>query len=412
MIPMIRITGAALVALAVTGCAAQPERQAPPGPDSGNRYASDAREDVPAGPAEIRTTSAAVYRGNLDGRIASLLEAATRRPAPQYDLMLAESLAHRARLLGRSEDRESALERVRNVLEQEPGHARARLLQARLLAEVHRFDDALDALDRAAAGGADGNRVARQRAEVLIALGRIAEGSALAEPHLDETLSDLAFRANRLVDQGKPQEADELFIRAQAAYRDSNPYPLAWLHVQHGVLFLRNGDPARARTFFAAAHERLPHYYLATEHLAETLGLLGETERSAELYRQASEQTGDPVFLAALADAERELGRERAAASAEQRARAGFEAWLERRPRAAWQHAAAFFLGRGDPARAVQFARRNAEARQNLGSLLLLARAEKAAGNEAAACEAWQQAQASGLNPPEIEDLSRQFEDC
>lgn len=409
---ILRKTGALLMVLGLTGCGGIADRTAPQEPRADHAFASDTRTEVPAGPSSIRTTSPEIYVGNLNARITSLEGGAERRSSPRFQLMLAEALAHRARLLGRPEDRTEALARAEAVLEREPGLAQARLLRSRLLAAVHRFEDALDELDAATAVGADDDRVARQRAEILIALGRADKALALSRPHLGNSLPDLAFRANNLIERGELEKADELFIRAQETYQDSNPYPLAWLHVQHGVLFLRNDDPHRARAFFSAAHERLPQYYLATEHLAETLGLLGETRRSAELYRQVSEQTGDPVFLAALADAERELGNERAAAEAEQAARAGFRAWLEREPTAAWQHAAEFYLDRGEEEQAVEYARRNAELRQNPGAFLLLARAAKANGNTGKACQASQRARDTGLNPPEFRILNSDFENC
>lgn len=409
---ILRMTGAVLMVLELTGCGGIADRTAPQEPRADHAFASDTRTEVPAGPSSIRTTSPEIYIGNLNARITSLTDGAERRSSPRLQLMLAEALAHRARLLGKPEDRTEALARADAVLEREPGLAQARLLRARLLAAVHRFEEALDVLDEATAAGAADDRVARQRSEVLIALGRADEALALARPHLGGSLPDLAFRANNLIDRGELEKADELFIRAQETYEDSNPYPLAWLHVQHGVLFLRNDDPQRARAFFAAAHERLPQYYLATEHLAETMGLLGETRRSAELYRQVSEQTEDPVFLAALADAERELGNGQAATEAEQAARRGFREWLDREPAAAWQHAAEFYLDRGDTGHAVEYARRNAEIRQNVGSLLLLARAEKADGHTAKACRAWQRAHDTDLNPPELRTQRFNFEDC
>lgn len=407
-----RIIGAGLVVASLAACSSLPEQGTPEDPSPDKAFASDARDDVPAGPADIRTTSPEIYIGNLNARATSLEQGAARRSSPRFDLMLAETLAHRARVLGKADDRSTALELATSVLEREPDHARALLLRARLLSSVHRFEEALRDLDRAAAVGAARDRTARQRAETLLALGRVDEAMEAARPHLGDDLSDLAFRANRHIDRGNPERADELFTRAQESYQDSNPYPLAWLHVQHGVLFLRSDDLERARVFFAAAHERLPGYYLATEHLAETLGLLGETRRSAELYRQVSEQTEDPVFLAALADAERELGNGQAATEAEQAARKGFREWLDREPAAAWQHAAEFYLDRGEMDRALEYARQNADLRQNVGSLLLLARAEKAAGNAGNACRAWQRAHDSGLNPPEFKTLRSEFEDC
>lgn len=178
------------------------------------------------------------------------------------------------------------------------------------------------------------------RAQLYSAFHRFED--ALAEPWLGENLTDLAFRANRRVDEGRLEEADRLFSKAQAVYNDTSPVTLSWLHVQHGVAFLRNRMLEKALRFFKAAHERLPRYFLATEHLAETHYRLGHYQRAAELYRQVSQQTRNPVFYAQLAKAEQALGNEGAAQRAEAKARVGFEAWLYEHPQAAWQHAAEF----------------------------------------------------------------------
>lgn len=178
---------------------------------------------------------------------------------------------------------------------------------------------------------------------------------ALAEPWLGENLIDLAFRANRRI----------------AVYNDTDPVILSWLHAQHGAAFLRNQMLEKALRFFKAAHERLPRYFLATEHLAETHYRLGHYQRAAELYRQVSQQTRNPVFYAKLAKAEQALGNEGAARRAESKARARFEIWLHEHPKAAWQHAAEFYLSRGEPGRVAALARFNAELRQNMVSFVV-----------------------------------------
>lgn len=391
--------------------------EAPPKSGAEPAFFSDTRGDVPAEVFELRTTSGAIYLNNVNGRIAALERAVeTRGDAPALRMLLANTLQHRGRLLNDTENLEQALRQVNIVLEREPENANALVTRAGLYAGFHRFQDALADLDSAARAGAAQQQLDMTRAGVLIALGQIAKAEALAEPWLEENLVDLAFQANRRVDEGKLRAADRLFSKAQAVYDKTNPATLAWLHLQHGVAFLRNQKLQRAHEFFTAAHERFPQYYLATEHLAETEYLLGNYERAAELYQQVSQQTDNPVFYAKLAKTERALGNDDAAARAEAEARAGFEAWLDRHPEAAWQHAAEYYLSREEAGTAVALARFNAKLRQNIPGLLLLARAERAVGNEGAACDAWRRtltsAEANGLNPPEIAQSRESFEYC
>jgi tetratricopeptide (TPR) repeat protein len=191
-----------------------------------------------------------------------------------------------------------------------------------------------------------------------------------------------------------------------------SPVPLAWLHTQQGIAWLRFGDIERAQRFFEAAYQRLPQYYLAAEHLAETEFLLGRRERARELYLAVIAQTDHPEFHAALAEVEAELGDTDAAEVSLGRAREGYEALLARHPAAFADHAAAFHLEQDEAGRALELARINLNQRRDVMAWLLLAEAEHAAGNRRAACRALDQARRTGLNPPELRELEERLQRC
>src|SRR5438270_531683 len=93
-----------------------------------------------------------------------------------------------------------------------------------------------------------------------IALGHLqseanaAEALARAEPDI----TNLGILAALRGELGQTVEAEALFLRAQQSFRDTLPFPLAWLYFQQGLMWENEGRSGRAREFYAAAHERLP----------------------------------------------------------------------------------------------------------------------------------------------------------
>lgn len=365
-------------------------------------------------PMELRTTSSSIILRNLNGRIESTGRSWERQHHPIWGLTYAGEVQQRASILGRMADREIVAAVAEEIVSSHPEAVGGLMLRAGQRAYFHRFEEALADLEHAQELGAEADEVDALRAEILWALGRSDESIAIIERLQPESTSlyIAAALANARFNQGRVAEAEQLFARAPSRYTDTHPLPLAWLHVQHGVITLRQGDYETAKIFFESAHERLPEFFLATEHLAETEALLGNTERAAELYRQVCEQTEAPEFFAALAGVEAQLGHSEASEEAYRRAEAGFEALLASHPAAAWQHAAQFYLDRGQVQRAAELARLDVELRPNVMALLLLADAEQEAGNRAEACAAWARAVATGMHPPELEAARPRFEGC
>ncbi|MCX7041804.1 MAG: hypothetical protein NT117_03780 [Gammaproteobacteria bacterium] len=404
-----------LLAITGFGIASEAGATSPATTKAGAATAPAKAPGWPATPEEIRTTSGDIYLGNLDARIDALAIANGRTPRVDLQASQAGALYHRYRIRGTLADAEAALALLDAALTQAPGNAEARALRATVLAGFHRFTAASADLDAVAAlQPAKANALADARREISLATGRYdqlrEEFSNSANP--DGPFYELAFRGNLLLQRGDLAGASAQFRRAQALFTDSSPMPLAWLHVQQGIALLRHGRHAEAAVFFKAAHDRLPGFTLATEHLAETQARLGNHALARELYEKVIADTGSPEFIAALARVERDAGNAALSAELYQRAQAGWSRLVAKYPAAFAQHAIGFYLDRGDSARALELARQNIILRQDVGSYILLALAADAAGSHAEACTARQSAMDSGLDPPEMGDLAALGTSC
>jgi tetratricopeptide (TPR) repeat protein len=413
---------ACVLAVLLAGCATTVDRPSA-GPASADDTAGADGGATPAAAAQTllwpidrtlyRTTAGDIYLANLDARVDTLSDRLQRNATVADRERLAGALYHRYRLLGRLADAEAAL-----ALVDDPSlpvaSAEGLLLRSIVLAGFHRSGEAEPSLAAAEAAGAAPATLRRHRDDIDVALGRYDrlqdEFTASDRPVGD--MYQLAHRADLRVLLGDIAGAERQYWAAQTLYGDVSPVPLAWLHTQAGIALLRFGRIEDARRFFAAAVDRLPGYYLAEEHLAECEAALGATDAARERYRRVIAQTGNPEFVAALAELEADAGNEVEAQRLQREARDGHEAWLARHPAAAAQHAAEFFLSIGDAKRAHALAADNAALRADIGSLLLLAEAAEAAGHDAEACEHLGAARATGLAPPELGDFDGLMARC
>lgn len=368
----------------------------------------------PASATELPTTSAAIYLGNLDARIEALDQAVRAMPRPERQLALAAALNHRYRIRGALADARLALRTLDAAVAAAPSNADALQLRAGMLAGFHRFAAATADLDAAERAGAAPAALADARVEIALATGAYADVAARFDTadRPDGNLYELALRGNLLLLKGDLPGASLQFGRAQSRFDDSNPLPLAWLHAQQGIALLRSGQFADAAVFLRAAHARLPGYTLATEHLAEVETRLGNFRTARRLYARVIADTGNPEYIAALADLENAAGQRARAKKLDALAASAWPRWLQEYPEAFAQHAIGFYLDRGKPARALELARSNIALRRDVGSLILLAQAADAAGDPAQACAARQSALDSGLHPPELSELAALGKRC
>ncbi|MEQ9464367.1 MAG: hypothetical protein RJQ10_11970 [Haliea sp.] len=208
-----------------------------------------------------------------------------------------------------------------------------------------------------------------------------------------------AWMASWRLYSGSPQEAHALLEAAEKRYHNRNPHQHAWFRLQRGIVALEQGDLERARIFFEQSLAQLPGWWLAQEHLAETLLLQGDSAAAALLYDEVIASTGAGEFLAARAGIAGSAGDEALASALLARARADFD----QRPATLAGHAVEFFLEHGPPERALALARADYEARPYGGSATLLARALLAAGDAAAAVAVLQPEVDRGWNTAEAQ---------
>lgn len=398
-----KATFAIALCLCLFGCAAsQPHSTTDTGiHEQIDRASARIGPDWPAMPADIATTDGEIYLGNLNSQIETIETHQRLQVDTSFQVSLASLYYQRFQIEGRLVD----AERARDILDAEqlaagfrPEH---RLVHAQVLLGFHDFEAAAQQIDAAAERGAPEADVAALRASLDRAL-RLPAVNAIGSDASPGNYLDAVRAAAASVDRGRLDEAGALLMQAQALYLDTNPFPLAWIHVQQGIAYLRHGAYPQAQRFFAAAHQRFPQYFLATEHLAETEGLLGNYARSAELYRMVTAQNDHPAFWHGLARAEAALGNTEAARAAAARAHAGYAELLVRYPLMYADHAVGYYLDIGDRAEALRLARLNFEHRQDLYAHLALADALLANGKPEAACEHVRRIRAAGLSPPEI----------
>ena len=377
------------------------------------RITESGSDRAPATQKIIRTTSASIYMTNLDGLIKTARQQVKATGEYNWHLKLADDLLYRGSISGAIGDVDEALALVEQVLQQRPRDASALLLRARIKQSLHAFEEALADLARAQQNGARSERVAALRVGIETALGKDVLDKLKSEAQRNPGLYSYADLAAAYLDHGHFAEADHLYTQAQFLYQDTSPTPLTWLHVQHGIAYLRYGNLERAHDFFTAAYERFPDYYLALEHLALTKTVLGRAQEALVLLLYQEDRfASSPGFYSVLAFVEDKLGDREAAAQAHSEARALYDELLANHPSAWWQHAAEYFLQRGEIERALELARKNSELRQDMGSLLLLARAELRMNHLEAACDAWRKVLGTGWQAPEITRWQPLFEPC
>jgi tetratricopeptide (TPR) repeat protein len=305
---------------------------------------------------------------------------------------LVSILLARGQYLGRIADFERAAELAEQAVTAQPAAASAHVARASVRSTFHRFDDALADVDEAARLGAPEAQLDPLRATIAQALGRYEDALVIRQriSLAQQDLTSLGSEAVLLTERGDESrhdfdDAERLFTKAQAQFRDVSAFPLAWLWLQQAVMDEKVGRTARAREWLEAARERAPVYAHVVSHLAALEG----PRRAAELLRPLLATSDDPEIAAQLATSLAALGEKDDAERMRQQAAARYRELIERHPAAFADHAARFWLGAGaDPKLAFDLARRNVETRKTDAAYELLIEAALAAGEPGAACDA------------------------
>lgn len=162
---------------------------------------------------------------------------------------------------------------------------------------------------------------------------------------------------------------------------------VAWCHVQFGELAFRSGDWETAGKHYTAALAAQPDYYAALDHLAELRGAQGRIDEAIATYTHALELQPRPELMQALGDLYLSTGKTAEAKPWHDRALATYLASAERGELLYLHHLAGFYADSvKEPAKAVEWARRDLALRPSIQACDALAWAlHKAGQNEEAA---------------------------
>jgi len=189
-----------------------------------------------------------------------------------------------------------------------------------------------------------------------------------------------------LAESGDAPGAARAFGGALERYRDTSPFPVAFLDFQKGLLDEKAGDLAGAAERYRAVLRRLPGHAQAAVHLAGIELELGRLDAAGEALRSLLPEASDPEIPATRAALARRRGDLAEAAREESAARSRYQVLLDRHPDAFADHGARFFLER-DPAEALRWAVHNLDVRQTSDAYDLALTAALRAGDLRARCD-------------------------
>ena len=301
------------------------------------------------------TTSGGIAVANLnaqiDGLTARLHSAGSTRAAvavrtaaaltPLVDLLLL-----RGQVLGRIADYERAAGLAEALVREAPDDGAAWLARARTQATLHRFAQALAALDAAGRRGAERATLDTERAAILQAIGCCAEALVLRRTAVERRpdFTTLGALAVLQAERGLVTDAERLFTKARRRYWSVSPFPIADLDFRRGLMWHGRGQLHAARVWFGAAARRLPAHAPALGHLAEVDAALGAHGPAIDRLRPLTVSSDDPDYVATLAGVLRSAGRPQEAELWRVTAAARYHELVARHPEAFAHHAAGFWL--------------------------------------------------------------------
>lgn len=353
--------------------------------------ASGCRNPPAESEGEGKSEAASEHRAEVEGYAQALAHvdrqleqarelAAERDEWADHELVV-QLLIQRARLAGAIEDWVAADEALARAFERAPAGGGPVLTAAQLDLSLHRLDRAEQRLLQAeAAPIKPRSRVAQidvLRGELAAQRGRLDEARAAFEradqlEHDPANASRLALLAVR---RGDAEAALEGFAFARAKLEPGRG--LAWTLLQEGLVEWERGRAQAALDKYEAAEQVFPGWWLVTEHRAEALAALGQTDRAEALYREVIEATGHPEFMDALGELLLARGDEAQAQTWFSAARAEHERRLQLLPESAGAHALDHLIRHAptDP-RTLALAREVAQVAPNEDNLRRLAEIE------------------------------------
>jgi tetratricopeptide (TPR) repeat protein len=320
----------------------------------------------------------------LDRRISDAQVLATKRDDWADHELVASLFVQRARLSGAIEDWVRADETLEHAFTRAPAGGGPVLARLELDLSLHRLEQAEQRLKQAEAAPI---QMLSHKVAVAIARGELAaqrgqlDAAREAFEHAQRLREDpanasrIALLARR---RGDAEAALAGFQTARAKVEDGRG--AAWTFLQEGLVEWDRERPEAALAKYDAAEQVFPGWWLVTEHRAEALVALGQTERAEKLYRAVIEETGHPEFMDALGELLLARGDEAEAQTWFASARREHERRLLLLPEAAGAHALDHLIRHApNEPRTLALAREVARIAPNEDNLRRLAEAEAAA---------------------------------
>jgi tetratricopeptide (TPR) repeat protein len=334
-----------------------------------------------------RYTSGRIALANLSTSIESLERSRVERATFENLMALSKLLFLRGDLLGRIVDHDRAESVANEGIALSPDTGSTLYIRARLAGRFHRFEEAKALLDQALAAVHSKDEIDVEKAALLQATGHHKEALAVRERLAKDNpgIHTLGALASLLAEMDQWAKAEISYEAALDADESTSPIPCSQLLFEWGVSAMRRGDLDRAEAIFVKLDAILPQHVPGRGHRAEVALARGQLKVAAALITPLLEIADDPEYRAIYAEILVAQGDAEAASEAE-RAAAGYDVLLARRPEAYADHAAAFFMGVGNrPQLAVDLAQANWKLRDTPRSRSLLARALRNAGYHASA---------------------------
>ena len=324
-----------------------------------------------------RYTSGRIAVANLSASIESLELRRVEGATFENLVALSKLLFLRGDLLGRIADHDRAELVANEAIALSPGTASALYTRARLAERFHRFEEATRFSIKRSRPDIQDKRSISKRRRCSRRRDNIARRWFCAKDWRRTILGFTRLGRSRRcwrkwINGRRPKHAMRPRSRRTMAYRLSRAGQLLF---EWGVSAMRRGDLDRAEAMFAELDAILPAHVPGRGHRAEVALARGELDVAAALIEPLLEISDDPEYRATYAEILAARGDGEAASEAE-RAAAGYERLLARRPEAYADHAAAFFMGVGNrPRLAVDLATANWKLRDTPRSRRLLAKA-------------------------------------
>ena len=221
-----------------------------------------------------------------------------------------------------------------------------------------------------------------ERAALFQATGRYPKALALREKIANENagIHSLGALASLLAEMDRWAAAEAIYAVALDADTGVSPLPCGQLLFEWGVSAMRRGELDRAEVIFAELDALVPQHVPARGHRAEVALARGELDVALALIVPLIEIADDPEYRAIHAEILAARGDAAGAACEAERAAAGYDSLLARRPEAYADHAASFFMGIGNrPLLALALAAKNWALRDTPRSRKILVRAQRCA---------------------------------